>query len=307
LKIAIIGVGAMGSLFAYLLYKAGFNPWLLDRYQERVDIIKKEGLRVEGVSGTHCITIERITTKPEEIGIVDLAIIFVKAYDTEEALRGALPLIDEKTMVLSLQNGLNNLERIIVIIGKRRVIAGITAHGATQLSYGHIRHAGIGETVIGSLEDGKIEQISEIKKLLESSSVKTRITDDVEGTIWSKLIINAAINPLTALTQLRNGKIIEYEELLDIQLRIVKEACAVARAKGITIHYHDPVEKVKDVCRATASNISSMLQDILNGKRTEIDYINGAIVSEGSKYHIATPYNEILTRLIKALEIQKVK
>ena len=307
MKIAIIGVGAMGSLFAYLLYKAGYSPWLLDRYQERVDIIKKEGLRVEGVTGKHRINLQRVTTKPEEIGIVDLVIIFVKAFDTEEALRGALSLMDDKTLVLSLQNGLNNLEKITVIIGKRRAIGGITAHGATQLSYGRIRHAGSGETIIGSLEGEEIKQISKIKELLDSSSIKTSVTDDVEGTIWSKLIINAAINPLTALTRLRNGEIIEYSELLDIQLRIVEEACAVARAKGVTIHYRDPVEKVKDVCKATASNMSSMLQDIVNAKRTEIDYINGAIVSEGSKYHIPTPYNEILTRLIRALEIQRVK
>jgi len=306
-KIAIVGVGAMGGLFAYLLYKAGYSPWLLDRYQERVDIIKREGMRVEGVTGKHHITLHRITTKPEEIGIVDLVIIFVKAYDTEEALHGALCLMDDKTLVLTLQNGLNNLEKITGITGRRRAIGGITAHGATQLGYGRIRHAGIGETIIGSLKGEEIKEISKIKELLDSSRIKTSITDDIEGTIWSKLIINAAINPLTALTRLRNGEIIEHSELLDVQLRIVEEACAVARAKGVTIHYRDPVEKVRDVCRATASNKSSMLQDMVNEKRTEIDYINGAIVSEGIKYHIPTPYNDILARLIRALEIQRVK
>jgi 2-dehydropantoate 2-reductase len=306
-KIAIVGVGAMGSLFAYLLYQAGHSPWLLDRYQTRVDTIKKDGLRVEGVTGTHHIDISKITLKPGEIGIVDLLIIFVKTYDTGEAIRGAVSLIGDKTLVLTLQNGLNNLERITEITGKSRAIGGTTAHGATQLSRGHIRHAGIGETVIGSLKGEEIKEISKIKDLLNSSGIKTTITDDVEGTIWSKLVINAGINPLTALTRLKNGEIIEHSELLDVQLRIVEEAYAVAKAKGITIHYSDPVEKVKDVCRATASNKSSMLQDIENGKRTEIDYINGAIVSEGSKYHIPTPYNRILTVLVKALEIQRVK
>jgi len=306
-NIAIVGVGAMGSLCAYLLYKAGYNPWLLDKYQERVDAVKKDGLRVEGVTGKHHIALHKITTKPEEIGIVDLVIIFVKAYDTEKALRGAVSLIGDKTLVLTLQNGLNNLEKITDITGKSRVIGGITAHGATQLGYGYIRHAGVGETVIGSLKGEEIKEISKIKELLDSCGMKTSITDDVEGTIWSKLIINAAINPLTALTLLKNGEIIEYSELLDVQQRVVEEGCAVARAKGVTIHYRDPVEKVKDVCRATAPNKSSMLQDIVSGKRTEIDYISGAIVSEGSNYHIPTPYNDILTRLVRALEIQGVK
>lgn len=307
MEIAIVGVGAMGSLCAYLLYKAGYSPWLLDKCRDRVDAIKKDGLRVEGVTGEYHTALHKITTRPEEIGIVDLLIIFVKAYDTEKALRGAVSLIGDKTLVLTLQNGLNNLEKITGITGKSRVIGGITAHGATQLSYGYIRHAGVGETIIGSLKGEEIKEIIKIKELLDSSGIETSITDDVEGTIWSKLIINAAINPLTALTQLKNGEIIEYSELLDVQQRIVEEACAVARAKGVTIHYHDPVGKVRDVCKATASNKSSMLQDIVSGKRTEIDYINGAIVSEGKKYHISTPYNDILTKLIKALEIQRVQ
>lgn len=307
MKIAIVGAGAMGSLFAYLLCQAGYSPWLLDKYQERVDTIKKDGLKVDGVTGTYHCEFRKITANPEEIGSVDLLIIFVKAYDTEEALRGAVSLIGDKALVLTLQNGLNNLEKITGITGQNRAIGGTTAYGATQLSHGHIRHAGIGETIIGSLKGEEVKGVSDVKEVLDSCGIMTTITDDLEGTIWSKLIVNAAINPLTALTQLKNGEIIEHAELLDIQLRIVEEACAVARTKGITIHYHDSVEKVKDVCRATSSNKSSMLQDIMNGKRTEIDYINGAIVSEGSKYHITTPYNDIMTRLIRALEIQRVK
>lgn len=304
MKVAIVGVGAMGSLFAYLFCQAGYSPWLLDKCQERVDAIKKDGLTVEGVTGTHHLALHKITTNSEEIGTVDLVIIFVKAYDTEEALRGAVSLIGDKTIVLTLQNGLNNLEKITGITGTKRVVGGTTAHGATQLSHGHIRHAGIGGTIIGSLNGEEVKEIDKVKELLKSSGIKTDITDDLEGTVWSKLIINAAINPLTAITRLKNGEIIKHAELREIQLKIVEEALAVANTKGIAIHYRDPVEKVKDVCRATASNKSSMLQDVMNGKRTEIDYINGAIVSEGGKYHIPTPYNDIMTRLVRALEVQ---
>lgn len=307
MKIAIVGIGAMGSLFAYFLCRAGYNPWLLDKCQETVDTIRKDGLKVEGVTGAHHISFSKITTRPEEIGIVDLLIIFVKAYDTEEAVRGAVSLMGDRTLVLTLQNGLNNLGKIAGVTGKNRTIGGITAHGATQLSHSHILHAGIGETLIGSLKGEEITELGKIKKVLDSSGIQTSITDDIEGIIWGKLVINAAINPLTALTQLKNGEIIEHSELLDVQLRVVEEACAVARVKGVTIHYLNPMEKIKDVCRTTASNKSSMLQDVMSGKKTEIDYINGAIVTEGSKYNIPTPYNEILTRLIKALEIQRVR
>ena len=147
--------------------------------------------------------------------------------------------------------------------------------------------------------------MDEVSALLNQSGIETRITDDVNGTIWGKLLVNAAINPLTALTRITNGEITECSELVDVQRRVVGEVCAVAKKKKVTIHFPDPAAKVKEVCIATASNQSSMLQDILNGKRTEIDYINGAIVAEGTACGVSTPYNQILTRLVKALEIQQ--
>jgi 2-dehydropantoate 2-reductase len=305
-KVAIVGVGAMGSLFACLLSRAGYSPWLLDNCQDRVDAIKKDGIQIEGITGSHHVKINKITTRPEEVGAVDLLIIFVKAYDTGTVMQGIIPLVGDGTLVLTLQNGLNNLERIAEVAGKGRAVGGVTAYGATQLSHGHIRHAGVGETTIGSMKGEEIKNIGKIKRVLDTAGVTTSITEDIEGAIWGKLIINAAINPLTALTQLKNGEIIEHAELLDVQSRIVGEACAVAKAKGVTIHYRNPVEKVKDVCKATGSNRSSMLQDILNGKKTEIDCINGAIVAEGKEYAAPTPYNCILTRLIRAMEIRRV-
>ena len=151
MKIAIVGIGAMGSLFAYCLCRSGYSPWLLDTCQESVDTIKKDGLKVEGVTGTHHLSFQTITTKPEEIGIVDLIIMFVKAYDTEKAMRDAVSLMGDRTVVLTLQNGLNNLEKVAGTAGKNRTIGGVTAHGATRLSHGHIRHAGIGERLYGEV------------------------------------------------------------------------------------------------------------------------------------------------------------
>ena len=295
----------MGSLFAYFFHQAGYTPWLLDNHAGRVDAIRREGLTVETPAGKHHISMSTATTKPEEIGQVDLIVIAVKAYDTEPAMEGAFSLLGDKTVVLTLQNGLYNIERIARITGKNRVLGGTTAHGATQLDHAHIRHAGSGETVIGALQGERVLQLNAIGDLLNRSGVKTRVTDDVNGALWSKLLINAAINPLTALTRLPNGEITESSELLDVQRRVVEEACAVAKQKGKMIHFADPVGKVMQVCKATATNQSSMLQDILNGTKTEIDYINGAIVAEGTSCGVSTPYNQILTRLVKALEIQQ--
>jgi 2-dehydropantoate 2-reductase len=304
-KIAVVGVGAMGSLFSYFFHRAGFVPCLLDSHGERADALRKEGLTVETPCGNHHISLSTVTTEAKEIGQVDLIVIAVKAYDTELAMKGALPLLSDKTVVLTLQNGLYNIERIARITGTNRVLGGTTAHGATQLSHTHIRHAGSGETIIGVLNGEQVLQVDKISELLNQSGVETKITDDVNGAIWSKLLVNAAINPLTALTRITNGKVIECNELVDVQRRVVDEVCAVAKRKKVIIHFSDPAAKVKEVCTATASNQSSMLQDILNGKRTEIDYINGAVVAEGKACGVSTPYNQILTRLVKALEIQQ--
>ena len=304
-KIAIIGVGAMGSLFGYLLHLSGYSPWLLDNCKERVATIRREGLTVEDQAGTHRCYLKHITVDPEEIGVADVVIICVKSYDTEVALRGARALLGGETAVLTLQNGLNNLEKIVSVTGQKRVVGGATAHGATLLGHGYIRHAGSGGTVIGALKGEEFKEIGMIKEVLDSSGISTTVTDDVEATIWSKLIVNAAINPLTALTRLNNGELIEHSALHEVQQKIIDEACAVARAKGVTIHYHDPMGEVRKVCRATSSNRSSMLQDIVRGKKTEIDYINGAIVEEGRNCHVPTPYNSIVVKLVSALEVQK--
>ena len=305
MKIAVVGAGAMGGLFSYFFHRAGYAPCVLDSHGERVDTLRREGLTVESPTGNHHVSLSTVTTEAEEIGQVDLIVIAVKAYDTEAAMKGAFPLLGDKTVVLTLQNGLYNIERIARITGKYRVLGGTTAHGATQLSHAHIRHAGSGETILGVLPGERVLQVNEVSALLHQSGVETRITDDVEGTIWSKLLVNAAINPLTALTRITNGEVLECSELVDVQRRVVDEVCAVARGKKVTIHFSDPLAKVKEVCLATASNQSSMLQDILNGKRTEIDFINGAIVAEGTSCGAATPYNQILTKLVKALEIQQ--
>ena len=149
MKTAVVGVGAVGSLFSYFFHQAGFTPSLLDSNNERVDALRREGLTVETSAGNHHVSLSAVTTEAREIGQVDLIVIAVKAYDTELAMEGALPMLGEGTLVLTLQNGLFNIERIARITGKNRVLGGTTAHGATQLSHTHIRHAGSGETIIG--------------------------------------------------------------------------------------------------------------------------------------------------------------
>jgi 2-dehydropantoate 2-reductase len=301
LKITIIGPGAIGCLFSAYLAKSKEEVWLLDKNEERTKKIRNEGIKIEGVSGSWQIKVN-ITTVADEIGKTDLVIVCVKSYDTKEAIQRAKSLIKDDSCILTLQNGLGNMEIISEIVGQERVVAGVTNQGATLLDIGVIRHAGKGETVIGR-SDGRINsQLKGIKDLFNSVGIETRISKDIKGILWSKLIINCGINALTAIMRLNNGRLIEFETTRRILREAVTEAVKVTKRKKIKLIYDDPLAKVEAVCEATAQNISSMLQDILKKKRTEIDYINGVIVRQGQSLGIPTPVNSLLVDLVKTIE-----
>jgi len=305
MRTVIVGAGAMGSLFGFLLYRAGRTVWLVDSYRELVDHVQRSGLRLEGLSGEQRIKIP-ITADITEIDGADLIILFVKAYDTAQAMADVRPLIRDKTLVLTLQNGIGNVEIIAESIGKRRTLAGTTAHGATVLGLGYIRHAGTGETIIGSLSNDTADKARLVHDFLEDAGITVQITDDVTGLLWSKLLINVGINALTGITGLPNGGLLEYPESRHLMQQAVREAHQVAMKKGIPLAYEDPEQKVAAVCQATARNISSMLQDLRNHKRTEIDYINGAVVTEGIRCGLSLPVNQALTNLIQAIQAQRL-
>jgi len=303
MKIAIVGPGAMGCLFAGSLAEAGHKDiWLLDKREERARETAKDGLKIEGIGGSRSVSGIKSTADPQKIGVADLVLIFVKSYDTAEASHSISPIMGDNTAILTLQNGLTNSETISQILGEDRVVAGTTSHGATMLGTGHIRHAGVGQTTIGELQGGKSVRTQRIADALSSAGFQTAISHNIYNSIWGKLIINAAINPLTAITKLKNGGLLEYNETRKLLGMIVEESASVAAARQISLPYDDATSAVEAVCKATSDNVSSMLQDVLRHKRTEIDAINGAIVSEARKMEIEAPINETLTYLIKGME-----
>lgn len=302
MKIAIIGPGALGCLFAACLkQKAKEEVWLIDRSPERAKEIADTGIRVEGLSGSFTAKVD-VTADPKDIGTCDLVIICVKSYSTEEACRQAKELVGEDTAVLTLQNGIGNVQVMNDHFGSERVIAGITNHGATLLGIGSVRHAGKGDTIIGKADKRLSGSLKSISGVLTKAGFETKISKDIDSVIWGKLIINVGINALTAITRLANGRLIEREEPRELLRGAVQEAARVIKRKRIKLAYDDPIQKAESVCKATATNISSMLQDVLNKKKTEIDFINGAIVRHGKSLGIATPVNEVLTGLVKTIE-----
>ena len=306
MRIAVVGAGAMGSLFGGLLAEAGEDVILVDIWEEHVKAINERGLHIRGVSGDRIIRV-RATTKHAEVGPVDLVLFQVKSYATEKAIRDALPMIADHTVVLTLQNGLGNVEKIAEVIGRERVLAGTTAHGATVLGPGEIYHAGKGPTVIGEIDGRITERVKRIAEVFNRAGIETEVTDNVLGAIWTKMLANVAINALTAITGLYNGELLELEETKTVMLKAVEEAVAVARAKGIKLLVEDPFEFVIKVAKATATNKSSMLQDVERGRRTEIDAINGMIVRYGRELGIPTPVNETLVAAVKGIEYRMRK
>jgi 2-dehydropantoate 2-reductase len=212
------------------------------------------------------------------------------------------PIFAEHTQVISLQNGLGNLEAIAQMVNPEKIIGGVTSHGATLIDTGHIRHAGKGDTIIGRTNKQIDDELQKIANLLSGAGIETKVSSDVESTIWSKLIVNAAINPLTAITRLKNGQLLESDETRRLLDLVAEESEKIVKIAGISLAYPDIKSKVYDVCEATAQNTSSMLQDILRGRRTEIDAINGAIVEKAKELNINAPVNEMLTCLVKMLQ-----
>ena len=302
MKTVIIGPGAMGCLYAFLLTRAGYETWLLDNSEDRAGRIRAQGLKIEGGSGDYQLPFPRISASPDVIGKAALLILFVKAYNTATALESARELVTANTIILTLQNGIGNMESIRDAYPQNPIVAGTTAQGATLLGSGHIRHAGMGETIIGGIDANSTFHAKLIKDLFMSAYIPTEMTDDVNGVLWGKLLINCAINPLTAIMRVPNGQLPKNPDLCEVMRRVVEEGAAIARSAGITLPYSDPAAKVLEVCAATAGNRSSMLQDIEAGKKTEINYLNGALVRYGTETGVAAPVNSFLTHLVQALE-----
>ena len=302
MKIVIIGAGAMGGLFAARLAAAGEDVSVVDVWAEHVEAIRTQGLILETGEGV-IKALPAAASRSEDLAVAaDLVIIFVKSAMTEAAARSAQTLLGSAGRVLTLQNGLGNAETIAALVGAERVLAGTTAQGATLLGPGRIRHGGRGDTHIGRLAGPVDDFCREAAAILTRAGIPAFAEDAVQSLIWGKLVINAGINALTALLRYGNGQLNDHEETRELVKLAVTEAVQVAAAAHIPLPYGDAVEKVLAVAAATATNRSSMLQDILHGRITEIDAINGALVREGIRLAVPTPVNRTLTLLIKALE-----
>ena len=292
----------MGSLFGGRLSLNGHDVVLYDIFQAHVDRINTDGLEIEeSATGEILKAFPLASSDPLDVKDSDLMVVFVKSTATEAVAKQFVPMAGEHTVVLTLQNGLGNEDILRKHFGEHRTAAGVTSQGATFLGPGKIRHAGSGPTHI-CMSDKKNEKLSAVVAALKDSGFEVDIEENIADLVWSKLIINVGINAVTAISGLENGKLLDYPEMKSLMADLVEEAVKVAEKKGVKLSYSNPIELVYEVSEKTAENRSSMLQDFDRGSFTEIDFINNAIVREGAKLGIDTPYNRQISELVKTME-----
>jgi 2-dehydropantoate 2-reductase len=300
MRIAVVGAGAMGSLFGAKL-SALADVTLLDPWAEHVATMQRDGLCLTELDGSETTVPVTATTDPAAVPEADLAIIFVKAHATRQASEWANGFLARDGLALTLQNGVGNAETMAEVLGAGRVVAGVTSHGATLLGAGRVRHAGAGPTHIASRPE-IAEKLSDVAAIFEQAGFEVHLSDDLQSLVWGKLVINVGINALTAILRVPNGQLVEIPAASELMAQVVAEAVDVCKAGGISLPYGDPLGRVQEVARATATNRASMLQDVLRGAPTEIGVINEAIVREGKRLGVATPVNEFIVTTIRAIE-----
>lgn len=301
-KIAVVGPGAMGCLLAASLERAGKTVALLDYRSDRTERLLASGITVEDKNGQWDAQLT-ITADPASLGVQDWVIVLVKAQDTVNVVGALSSIVGPKTLILSLQNGVGHEEVLSRVIRPEQIALGVTSHGATLLSEGHVRHAGEGPTRIGLIRpsDAFASSLVSLAGQLEEAGWSTEVVSDIRPHLWQKLVVNAGINALTALTGLTNGGLLDHPEALRLQELAVREVWAVAQSLGVITELspEEMLAVVRSICTATANNRSSMLQDRLRRRPTEVAFINGAVVQFGLKSGIPTPVNEVLTLLIE--------
>lgn len=267
MKITIVGQGKIADFLATSLTKSR----------------AKHDLRILNIGEQKTKTVSKIPGSDKS----DLVIVAVKSYDTELAINSIKPLLGDETKVLTIQNGVGNLEMINEVVTEDRALGGVLWPE---------------QAVIGRPDGKMFGDLRIIANTFNEAKIKTRMSKDIKSVIWSQLVINVGIDALSAITRLRNGQLIKSEGTKEILRQAVSEAVKVAKRKGVKLLYDDPLQKVESICAATSSDISNMLEDILNKRKTEIDSLNGAISRHGRSAGQKTPMNDMLSAIVKTIE-----
>ncbi len=290
IRVAVLGAGAVGCYFGGMLARAGHRVTLIGR-QIHVDAFTRSGLHFEGLKFDEQVPVEA-STEASAVRGARLVLFCVKSTDTETAAAQIAPHLDADALVVNLQNGVDNTERIQARIANP-VIPAVVYVATEMAGPGHLKHHGRGDLVIGPNE--------QVKAWFEPAGVPTVISDNIAGELWTKLVVNCAYNAISAITQLPYGRMIEGTGIRETMRAVVEETLAVAKASGVAMA-PGMLERIYNIAEAMPTQFSSTAQDLARGKPTEIDHLNGYVVRRGEALGVPTPANQVLQALVKLIE-----
>jgi len=297
-KIAIVGCGAMGSVYAGLFAAAGHEVWAIDRWREHVDAMRARGLRLEGASGDRTVRLNA-TTEAREAGPSDLVILATKAGQVADAARAVSSLLGKDTVVLSIQNGLGGPDTAASVLGKERVMVGVVGgFGASMKGPGHAHHNGMELVRLGEFGGPITPRLERIADAWRGAGFRVKVFDDIAQLVWEKLICNCAYSGPCGLTDHTVGEVMQDRDLARVSAACAREAFDVARKKGVRLGFDDPVAYVRDFGSKIPAARPSVLLDLMAKRKSEIEVINGSIPRVGAEVGVPAPVNDALTALV---------
>ena len=305
LKVAVLGAGAMGCLFGGLLAEKGLNVVLIDVWKEHVDAINSKGLKIDGYGGDRIIKI-KATTEPAKLNTTDVIIIMCKTTVLEKALMGVKNIVGEKTVLMSFQNGIGHEAIMSKIAGKEKVLGGTTTQASNILGPGHIKNHASLPSWIGEYEGGMSDRVKSVAETFTAHGLETIPSDNIKKRKWMKLFALTAIGPLSAIFNLNHSDLYinnkSSRASRDLGKQIILETRQVAKADGVDVSENECLEMFNKIVDSKQTNKSSMAFDVLNKRKTEIEFINGAVSKIGKKHGIATPLNDLMYKIINIKE-----
>jgi 2-dehydropantoate 2-reductase len=304
MKIAIVGTGAMGSVYAALFASAGHEVWAIDRWKEHVDAMRSRGLRVEGASGDRTVRVNA-TTDARDAGPCDLVVLATKAMHVAAAAQTIGSLLKEETPVLSIQNGLGGPETAASVLGRERVMVGVVGgFGASMRGPGHAHHNGMELVRLGEFGGPITQRLKKVEDTWVSAGFRVKVFDDIDQLVWEKLVCNCSLSGPCGVTGLTVGEVMSDPDLAKVSAACATEAFDVARKKGVSLGFDDPVAYTREFASKIPLSRPSVLLDLMAGRKSEIDVINGSIPRVGGGIGVAAPVNEAITALVHARERQ---
>ena len=301
MKLAVVGAGAMGGSLAGHAARAGHEVTVVDVSPALIEQVSANGLRIETPDGSFTATVAA-TDDPVRVGVADVVVLFVKAEHTEAASKSLTPLLGPATTLVTLQNGWGNADRIAQFVPAGQLVVGVTYNSCTTVGPGHVVHSGRGQTVLGPYRGAGTDRAQTAADLLTESGWDAEVSPEVMTEIWKKLTLNAATLPTAALARLSAGQLGQPGELRSLVDELAAETVAVAVAQDLHVDLDERRSAIHAVLDRAGDGKPSMLQDVLAGRKTEIETVNGAVVAAGTEHGVPVPLNQAMVALVHGLE-----